>query len=614
MQYTVVELDMVGFTECAHRVEKLLGPDGVKLITEQMRGFALDALREMKIDAGVIRDAAGDHMLLVFDRPDDADRFAVEFHETWAAHNAKHTDPANHYLFRLGIGTGELAAGEEVAGTTIIDAVRLEEGGQPGHVLINPATYDALSPRRRARYGQREHIRIKGKKDGDYPAHRCVVVQPSTRPSGWVSREHVRNAKSRLPDEVFAVELLRRPITLLRDAKGLTVTVNRGDVEDMLISNAGKRAAVAHYIGSRERQEELSKVDREIHAFLAGRGPDQCEINPERLGIRLRWASGGMLSIVTLAGDSSGKQWVPCFFRDIRPYGWNISLGATERAFDPQNQVEKRYSIDHELNSPWEYILREFLEESLVVADTPRRGARLPVRRFRFPDASAVAVGLSRDFDELHRTLRTQEDGFEIVPSAEHAIDVRRWRTDCTLFVEHGAGTATHTEDVLICFSVLDLGIEVIRVVEYEIAPTDTMLDGEIQAIDVRHTGRPQNELVRMPIALLSLDYLREMLHGEEPWQTYTLGPQPSLVVSRAPDPERDEIRLFEWDVERRMSILSNPAASHTQATRFLDWYDKFGPNFVDAAGRPSAARASRLFVPSTGKALNLLFERAWRP
>jgi class 3 adenylate cyclase len=609
MSHTVVELDLVDFTERARRMEALVGPEGVQLITERVRGFVLGALREIRIDSSAIRSTAGDGMILLFDSPDDADRFATEFHETWAAHNAKQADPAYHYLFRLGIGTGDLAIGDEVAGTKIIDARRLESGGKPGHVLIDPPTYDALSPARRGRYGQCEYIRVKGKeKDGTFPAHRRVVAEPSTRPSGWVKREYVIDAKKRLPDEVFAVELLRRPITLERSAKGLTVTVDRTGVEDMLISNDGKRAAVAHYIPSRERQDELAREDREIHQYLAGRGNAKPYlVEPERLRIRLRWASGGVLSIIKLTGDPSRKEWVPCFFRDIRPYGWNISLGASERAFDPENHVAKDYSLNHELSSPLEYIVREFLEESLVIAGTPRRGAQLRVRRFAFQDPLAIATALSRDFGELHRAIRTEEDGFEMRPD-KHMINVERRPTDCKLIVEHGAGAATTTEDVLICFSLLDLGIEVIRVIDYELAPADTLLDGELQAIDALHNGNPRNELVRMPMALLSLDYLREMFHANHQWQTYTRGPQPSLIVPRPPDSERDEIRMFEWDTERRMSILSNPAASHTQAKRFLDWYDKFGANFVDASGRASSSHPSRPFVPSMGKVLNLLF------
>ena len=139
----------------------------------------------------------------------------------------------------------------------------------------------------------------------------------------------------RMKSEVFAIELLKRPIIIERDAKGqVIVTVDRGGVEEMLISNEGKKSKVQACLTAANIDQVL-KLDREVQAFLAGSDPGKIAIDLPKLDICLRWASGGALSIVT---DSAGKKWVPFFFRDIPPYGWNISLGTAERWFNDDGQ------------------------------------------------------------------------------------------------------------------------------------------------------------------------------------------------------------------------------------------------------------------------------------
>ena len=78
-------------------------------------------------------------------------------------------------------------------------------------------------------------------------------------------------------------------------------------------------------------------------------------VNPEKVKQKnLRWASGGVVSIVKFRK----REWIPFFFRDIPAYGWNISLGASEERTD-------------DLNDPWSFIIREFLEETHVCRKNP---------------------------------------------------------------------------------------------------------------------------------------------------------------------------------------------------------------------------------------------------
>jgi len=47
-----------------------------------------------------------------------------------------------------------------------------------------------------------------------------------------------------------------------------------------------------------------------------------------------------------------------------------------------------------------------------------------------------------------------------------------------------------------------------------------------------------------------------------------------------------------------------------SESKRYLDWYDKFGPKFIDGDGKPTSSNASRLFTPATQKLLTLFFNQ----
>lgn len=442
------------------------------------------------------------------------------------------------------------------------------------------------------------------------PTPDASSTAPAGLPDGVVRASTLRSSTQRLPNENFAVELLIRPLTIERlDQGGLRFTVDRRDVSEMLISNTGKRAKVDEYVTAAKR-DTLQVFDESIHRFMIGKGSGQMAISPNELGIRLRWASGGILSVISFAG--SDKLWVPFFFRDIRPYGWNIALGASERWFLPDGSVNPNYPLDVDLNEPTSVVTREFLEESLVIDQQPRRNSTVRTRRFSIPHAlGGIPAVRAADFGEEHRRKRRDEDGLEIEGDGS-PIEAQLVRTNCTLAVRTQSPRASETRDVLIAVSLLDLGIEVVKVLRYELQPDNYLLDGEILVIhDSR--GSMSQELIRMPIALMSCDYLREVFSDISSWFRYTSGLQPSFEVARAPrltsgDRLNDEILLFDWDVQRRMDAINGLWGGRWQRDRFEGWHDAFGDNFFDSQGLPSAHNASRLFTPATAKILSLYF------
>ena len=148
----------------------------------------------------------------------------------------------------------------------------------------------------------------------------------------------------------------------------------------------------------------------------------------------------------------------------------------------------------------------------------------------------------------------------------------------------------------------MELGIEVVKVITYDLDDDNYLLDGEILEFTPK-------ELTRMPVGLISVSYLQSVFGTEKADLTYTLGPQPSVRV-RKPIPQED-IHIFDWDILQRLAIIrGDKDPIGTALRRYLDWYDKFGPNFLDEQDRPWAGNPSRLFTPATVKLLNLCFSQ----
>ena len=372
------------------------------------------------------------------------------------------------------------------------------------------------------------------------------------------------------------------------------------ELHPCVITNAGKTAAVLKYVAGNE--EMLIKENMEIQRFLNGTSSESRKtIDLKNLHIQLRWASGGVLSIVTY----DGKDYVSLRFRDIRPYGWNLTLGSSERCFEENGKVNREFNIEDEWDVPLSFIRREFLEELLVIDQIPT------------PDKKSVyarkIVGVHRprwlervgSFSDEHVDCRKEDDNITIKRDNSITLKVRPGEGNArvAIFSTKGErGWVDPTDEVLVAFSLLDLGIEVVKVYKYSLESNDYILDGELL-----QDMPDQKELVRMPSALISCHYLAEIFGQKEEWYNYTIGPAPSIEVQRPP--AAHEVHLFDWDVRRRMEILQHPSEYiGSQSRRFLDWYDKFGKQFVDREGQPSSEHLPGLFVPGTAKILNQYF------
>lgn len=179
MHKTVVELDLIGYSRIARELEDNLTVKIVSALNAQIQGLVDQGLAGIGVTRQeAVIGTAGDNAILLFDRAEQAHRFAEAVHAACKAHNAEKTTPAARRWFRIGAATGEIDRSEQdgsqaAAGTTIIRAVRLESAGAAGQLLIDEATYEALPKALRHRYGGAESVKVK---DGTLSARRCVFV------------------------------------------------------------------------------------------------------------------------------------------------------------------------------------------------------------------------------------------------------------------------------------------------------------------------------------------------------------------------------------------------------------------------------------------------------
>jgi hypothetical protein len=347
----------------------------------------------------------------------------------------------------------------------------------------------------------------------------------------------------------------------------------------------------------------LIELDQRILDFMRGRRREGAlEIRTSELP--LRWASGGVLSIVRCGT----QEWVPLFLRDIPPYGWNVSLGATERYFGEGGvEIEDEdYSWDYELCWPWKFIVREFLEETLVLRQQPQLGGRCVWQHFEFPPHVQIKVGQqqAQEFAENHLNLRRDQDGILIQAHQRGLPVVIRDDTSTNVeIVGSGAGgSPSGAWDVLVAINPLELGIEIIKVLEYTLTSSQCLLDGEVYKIGEHH------QMVRMPMGLISLEYLYRNFGAPDYQLVFSEETVQPSVEGRAFGP--DDIRVFRWDLDQRERVWGGQDANEWEKERFSEWLDgehHLGRRLTEGLDGNTAAYP-HLFTPATVKAMNLFF------
>lgn len=415
--------------------------------------------------------------------------------------------------------------------------------------------------------------------------------------------------------EQFAAELVGSPLSVSQSNDEIHIRMNRtrgcapeASCRYAVISNSGKKELQKHFV--HPRLSEIEKTEHDLENLISGTPSNEHTAKALMLpnNLPMRWASGGVLPIITFRG----KKWVALLFRDIAPYGWNIPLGSSERYSCNHDDISHATDLwEAELRRPEKLSTREFLEEILVLDRTPEQGNPVRVKPFSFVNEMRPDFHTHyQEFSQNHIKIRAKDDNlfFHANPNDDdNSIHVsERQGTKCYLDVFSETNKHTH-HGFIISLNPSEMGIEMVLPLLFTLKDNDYLLDGEIVTMD------DQPELVRMPIALFSVDYLNRVFAGSQPfsYEAVPLTCEDPLcpAESRAPSIRvheklsQEDFHLFDWDVKRRIAISLQPTESADSQKGMLHkrWVKLFGSMFEN----PPASLPT-WFTPTTAKTIRM--------
>ncbi|MEQ1511863.1 MAG: SEFIR domain-containing protein [Lysobacteraceae bacterium] len=217
---TVLELDLVGYSDKARELEEHLGVELVMRFNDQIKEFISNGLTSAGVaEQDAIVQSTGDGAIVVLDTPEQAHRLAEAVNTAVTKHNLTRTAESARRWFRIAAATGEIEIrGKDLAGTTIANSVRLESAGEAGHFLVDLPTWNALPAQLQSKYLPVEEIR--GKRDELIPARRCVFNSAPRPDHVELTLKLTRAEFTELAAKSFLRELKR-----LLDCEELAVTL-----------------------------------------------------------------------------------------------------------------------------------------------------------------------------------------------------------------------------------------------------------------------------------------------------------------------------------------------------------------------------------------------------
>ncbi|MFH1468939.1 MAG: hypothetical protein ABIO70_31425 [Pseudomonadota bacterium] len=422
---------------------------------------------------------------------------------------------------------------------------------------------------------------VRGARQGGadpWPPPRAARAAPPARPGPTPVADAPRKVLAGEGLEIHQ-ELLARPLQVTRNDGRLEVLLDREGVQSLVLGAEARKAVWLSELGSRRRLARAQAWDAWYREALTGRtgGPPPTDPCPP-----LRWGSSG--AVVEVAWR--GELWIPLFFRDIPPFGWNLPLGAS----GPQDRPD----------DPLAWGTRELLEELLVLNGDPAWGqarAFQPLLVDDDRDGQATARARAVAHARLPLALRERADHLATWAGEDLPCTARSTGTD--LHIRDASGVSVQ-RDLLVAATPQELGLDVARVLRVCLPDDASLLDGEVLE---RADGR--QELVRMPVALIRAARLRQ-LFGPGASPVAEEGTPPSTVVDGL---EPADLHIFPWDVRRRRELalgtrMAEGPADPLEQARHRAWLDRFGEHFLDSRGEPSCASPSPLFVGSTARLL----------
>jgi class 3 adenylate cyclase len=178
---TVLEIDLYSYNDIATFIEENLDVAAVKAFEDQIQRFVDYGLKALNLRRDdVVLGTAGDNAVLIFDDVNTMHRFAEAVHQATLIHNQSKTVELAKRWFRMGAATGIVEfdpVKRRIVGIATARAVRLEAASAKGQLVVDLATFDALSEDIKKLYGVEEII--EGKREERYKARRCTLINVS---------------------------------------------------------------------------------------------------------------------------------------------------------------------------------------------------------------------------------------------------------------------------------------------------------------------------------------------------------------------------------------------------------------------------------------------------
>jgi hypothetical protein len=386
----------------------------------------------------------------------------------------------------------------------------------------------------------------------------------------YILREDLMN-KRFWPDWQFAIVLLNNTMTFKRDAhQVISMEVSLCGQSFGIYNNAGK-----HFLRKQWPIDEgTCTIEKDLNSFLHNPSKNECEINLATK-IPLRWASGGVLPIVSLGGE----KYVALVFRDIAPQGWNLVNGASETRL--------------EYKDPSILIAREFCEE--ITCLTRKVSSHPEVVEFRMPNADHNEL-IQPYYQKLSRLRESHDKVFWAKSKNEIEITIvpTKRRVKVEYHVSKTKKVPNTVDNILFQVNETEYGIEIIQIFEFEMAEGMVLLAGEIR--------KESNEefLVREPIGLLSVAWLKDlMIRGAGSVGEEILNDVDRVRCKRLEEvPDSAQLRLFKDDLElreKRLKLLrqerDNQGTRHPAELDRLERWDTAFRNVFNARFLPGPSK-----------------------
>ena len=425
----------------------------------------------------------------------------------------------------------------------------------------------------------------------------------------FIKREHL-NRKSFWPHWEFSLIVISQPgkieinVAKSRSNPRFNRWVMVADLSNEsygIYNNAGKR-----FLRDKFKNEASKRVMRSLsESFYDVLSPTTELGTSLRWGevseiLPLRWVSGGFLPIV----DYREKEWVMFFFRDISPIGLNIALGGSESRSEYKNL--------HELMG------REFSEETVLLMSEPRFGATIPqqkftVEQFGIRTSEHISEYINPSFAQEHNALRKEHDNIKIeILDTDDGRPISTVRTPFRVRVKYHSSDLKKIDDkyiknVIFTINPYEFSVEVIWLCKFNLEDGECLIDGEVDI------GR--NYLVRQPVILLSMDYLKSIFMDEGSLGSKIPGSDSKLL----PHVPKEHFIVFEQDNvlrKKRLEFLDETLAPSTtfdenliyEQKRIRKWLDNYDEVFTQVSQGNYTHEAIRTLCPVTWKTLEILF------